>query len=161
MAKEKKNYLMNLLLEVVTDDGETVKAIHIHRIDNEPTPLVLWCDVLDRLRSMMPDESVLFVGGSSVVPKTPIEKGKGYIIKKDSGDFITGDYFEGVSNFELKHCRSGQVVRVSRETMKDFLCVGDYDESMVQPILPECMEMIEKVKKDYEQDRLEDSASGK
>jgi hypothetical protein len=31
---------------------------------------------------------------------------------------------------------------------------------MAQPISPECMEMIEKVKKDYEQDRLEDSASG-
>lgn len=53
----------------------------------------------------------------------------------DDGDFITGDYFEGISDFELKHCRSGRVVRMSRETMKDFFCVGDYDKSMAQPCL--------------------------
>lgn len=142
---EKKSYLMNMQLEVVTDDDETVKAIHIHGIDNEPVPLPLWCDILERLGRMTPDESVLFVG-KRTERKPLVESGKAYVITKNDGDFITGDYFEGISDFELKHCRSGRVVRMSRETMKDFLCVGDYDKSMAQPISPECMEMIEKTK---------------
>ena len=142
---EKKSYLMNMQLEVVTDDGETVKAIHIHGIDNEPVPLPLWCDFLERLGRMTPDESVLFVG-KRTERKPLVEPGKAYVITKNDGDFITGDYFEGISDFELKHCRSGRVVRMSRETMKDFLRVGDYDKSMAQQISPECMEMIEKTK---------------
>lgn len=144
MADEKKSYLMSMQLEVVTDDGETVKAVHIHGIDNEPVPLPLWCDFLERLSKVVPDGSVLFVG-KRTERKPLVEVGKGYIITKDSGDFITGDYFEGVSDSELKHCRSGQVIRMSRETMKDFLCVGDYDKSMAEPVSRENMDFIERI----------------
>lgn len=132
MEEGKKSYLMNMQLEVVTDDGETVKAIHIHGVDNEPVPLPLWCDFLERLGRMTPDESVLFVG-KHTVRKTPVEKGKAYVIAKDDGDF------------ELKHYRSGRMVRMSREAMKHFLCVGDYDKGMAEPISPGCMEMMEKL----------------
>lgn len=61
MAK-KKSYLMNMQLEMLTDDDETVKAIHIHHLNNEPIPLQLFCDFLERLNRMVPEESVLFVG---------------------------------------------------------------------------------------------------
>ena len=146
---EMKSYLMNMQLEMLTDDDETVKAIHIHHLNNEPIPLQLFCDFLERLNRMVPDESVMFVGKGHTVLKPLVEKGKAYVISKSDGEFIAGDYFEGISDFELKHCRSGQVVRMSRDTMKDFACVGDYDPHYADPISPETKEMIEKVSKGW------------
>lgn len=105
---EKKSYLINMRLEVVTNDGETVNTIHIHGIDNEPVPLLLWCDFLERLGKMTPGENVLFVCTDGRIEMRPlVEDGKGYVITKNDGDFVTGDYFEGIGDFELKHCRSG------------------------------------------------------
>ena len=143
---EKKSYLMNLQLEVLTDDGETVKAVHIHGIDNEPVPLQLWFDFLERLSRITPDGSMLFVGKRNE-RKPLVESGKGYVIRKTDGNFSTGEYFKGWSDFELMHCRSGEIVRVDRETIKDFICVGDYDKSMAEPVSPESIKLIERIKK--------------
>ena len=144
---EMKSYLMNMQLEMLTDDDETVKAIHVNHLNNEPIPLQLFCDFLERLNRMVPEESVLFVGDSITQPKSLVEKGKAYVISKSDGEFITGDYFEGISAFELKHCRSGKIVRINREAMENFFCVGDYDPHYADPISPETKEMIEKVSK--------------
>ena len=145
---EMKSYLMNMQLEMLTDDDETVKAIHIHHLNNEPIPLQLFCDFLERLNRMVPEESVMFVDDSIMQPKSLVEKGKAYVISKNIGDFVANDYFEGINDFELKHCRSGQIVRMSRDTMKDFACVGDYDPRYAYPIPPDTKEMIEKINKE-------------
>lgn len=147
MADEKKSYLVNMQFSIVTDNGEKVKAIHIHQMNNEPVPLQLWCDFLGRLSSMLPDESVLFVGGGCKEIEPLVEKGKAYLITKNIDDFITNDYFEGISSIELKHCRSGQVVRVDQEKIKNFVCVGDYDARLAAPISEETLEMLERTKK--------------
>lgn len=144
---EKKSYLIELSMEVLTEDDETVKAIHVHHLNNEPIPLQLFCDFLERLNRMVPEESVLFVGDSSTQPKPLVEEGKAYVISKSEDEFIAGDYFAGISAFELKHCRSGKIVRINRETRENFFCVGDIDPHYVDLILPETKEMIEKVSK--------------
>ena len=142
-------YQMNMMLEVVTDNDETVKAIHIHKIENEATPVALWCDFLDRLRRMMPDNSVLFVGGSMATPKSPVEKDKGYVITDYYGGYIPGDFFKGISDYELEHCRSGEVFKVNRKIMgRLFRCCGDFDPQWTAPISPETLEMISKAKEE-------------
>lgn len=145
MEDEKKYYMIDLSMEVMTEDNETVKAIHIHGIKNDPVPLSLWCDFLERLGRMTPDEMVMFVTGERCRPL--VEKDKGYIITDYYRDFIPGDIFKGVGDYELQHCRSGEIVTVEREMMESlFKCVGEFDASWADVISPENMEMVEKIK---------------
>lgn len=150
MADKEKSYLMDIQLSMVTDDDKKVKAIHIHQVNTESAPVYLWCDFLRRLAQMVPDGSVLFVGDGRKEIKPLVEKGKAYVITRNRDDLIANDYFEGVSDFELKHCRSGRVIKVNRYDMEDFICVGDYDPLMAMPISQECLEAIERIKKETE-----------
>lgn len=126
---------MDLQMEVLTDDGETVKAIRVHDMGHEPVPLPLWCDLLQRM-SWMTTESVMLVGGGRVERKPPVEKGMAYVLNKDVGGFFTGDYFEGIGDCRLRHCRSSKVLVVdSEDVMADFACVGAFDIKMEQPYL--------------------------
>lgn len=143
---EEKSYLVEMTMELLTDDNGKVKAINIHRTKHEQIPLHLWCDFIGKIAHMVPGENVMFVDdGLSIKPL--VEKDKAYIIKKDIGDFIRGDIFKGVGDRELVHCRSERVVKVTRDDIKDFTCVGDYDDEMAKPIPTEMEEVIERMKR--------------
>ena len=145
---EMKSYLIELSMEVLTEDDETVKAIHLHGVKNELIPLHLWCDFLERLGQMTPGEKVMLVTGEKRKPL--VEECKGYIITERFGNFLPGDVFIGISNYELQHCRTGEVVRVNREMMDGlFKILGDVDPRWIDPISPETKEMIEKASKGW------------
>lgn len=144
---KKKSYVIDLSIEVVTEDDEAVKAISLLSMKNELIPIRLWCDFLGRLSWMTPGENVMLAPGGKRKPL--VEKDKGYVITENYGEFTTGDIFWGVDDYELQHCRSGEVIRVNRELMESlFRCVGDFDVRWAAPISPENMEMIERIKKE-------------
>ena len=145
-----KSYMIDMSIEVMTEDDETVKAIRLHGLKNELIPLHLWCDFLERLGRMTPSEKVMLVVGEKRRPL--VEKDKGYVITDKYGNFIPGDIFKGIGDYELQHCRTGETVRVNRELMESlfFKCVGDFDAHWAEPISPENMEMISKIKESKE-----------
>lgn len=141
--------MIELVLEVLTDDDQTVKAIRIHGVNNERLPLKLFCDFLERVRYMTPDEPVMLATESSGY-RPPVEKDKGYVITDRYGGFEVGDIFKGVSDYELRHCRSGEVFKVNREIMgRLFKCVGDFDERWAAPISQENLAMLERIREKF------------
>ena len=149
MADEKKSYMVDLSIEVFTEDDEIVKAIHLHSVKNELIPLHLWCDFFERLGQMTPGEKVMLATGEDQRPL--VEKGKGYVITDYYGSCIPGDYFKGISDYELEHCRSGEIFKVNRNIMdRLFKCCGDFDPRWAQPISPKNLELVSKIKKEME-----------
>lgn len=103
------SYLINMQLEVVTDDGETVKDVRIHGIENEPVPLPLWCDFLERISKVVSGGSVLFVS-KRTERKPLVEVGKGYIITKTTCDCATFRKAKVI----YRRCSSMLKVRISK-----------------------------------------------
>lgn len=123
MADEKKSYMVDLSIEVFTEDDEIVKA---------------------------PGEKVLVTGENR---RPLVEKGKGYVITDYYGSCIPGDIFKGISDYELEHCRSGEIFKVNRNIMdRLFKCCGDFDPRWTLPISPENLELVSKIKKKWRAD---------
>lgn len=152
MADEKKSYMVDLSIEVFTEDDEIVKAIQLHSVKNELIPLhhlrrpAAAAD--ERLGRMAPGEKVLVTGENR---RPLVEKGKGYVITDYYGSCIPGDIFKGISDYELEHCRSGEIFKVNRNIMdRLFKCCGDFDPRWTLPISPENLELVSKIKKEME-----------
>ena len=60
-GKTLKSYMVSIQIEVVTNDDNTVESIRLHDIKNEPFPINLWCDFLQRLRQITTGKEVYFI----------------------------------------------------------------------------------------------------
>ena len=143
--EEKKSYIIDMSMEILTDDGENVKAVRIHDMKVEPMPVRLFCDFLGRLGQMTQGEPVMLVSDGPTEPL--VEKDKGYVITGNYAGFIPGDIFKGVSDHELQHARSGKVISVYREMMdRLFRCCGDFNETWAEPISEDTRKILEELK---------------
>ena len=145
MADEKKSYMVDMSMEILTENDEKVKAIRLHGVKNELMPLRLLCDFLERIERMTPYEKVMLVTGEKHRPL--VEKDKYYAITGHYGDFIPGDIFKGIGDYELEHVRTGEIVRVNRDLIDEFFeILVEFDPRWTEPISPETMEMISKAR---------------
>jgi len=146
---ETKSYMVDIRLELVTEDDEEVKAVRIHGMKHDPLPLSLTCDFLDRIQMMTPGEPVMCM--ASVKPREPlVENGKMYVLMHSDCQFQAGDYFKAFGDRFLQHVRSGEVVEVTEGNVEGFVCCGDSQAFTEVPASPEEVgftdRIIEKIK---------------
>ena len=133
---DKKSYMVDIRLELVTEDDEKVKAVRIRNMKHDPLPLNLTCDLLDRIRMMTPGEPVMYM--ASAKPREPlVENGKMYVLKYTDCQFQAGDYFKAFGDRFLQHVRSGEVVEVTEGNVAGFVCCGDSQAFTNVPASPE------------------------
>lgn len=61
MEKTKKSYMAAMKMEVITEDGKTVKGVRIHGFQTiNDFPVDLFCNFLTALGRMTPAEPVMF-----------------------------------------------------------------------------------------------------
>ena len=79
--------------------------------------------------------------------KSLIDARYAYVITENKGDFLLGDYFEGLPGNRLRHTRTDKVITVTKDDMQHFAKTGIYSPGLGLEMNNAIMEKVKETAK--------------